>query len=81
MSTEPKGAVIALNQGVLPPQATELEEAVLGALMIDNTALSEVIDILHEDAFYKEEHKLIFQAIEGLFKESSPVDILTVART
>ena len=74
-----QGAVIALNQGVLPPQAIDLEEAVLGALLIDNTALSEVIDILHKDAFYKEEHKQIFEAISGLFNESSPVDILTVA--
>lgn len=78
-SNQPQGAVIALNQGVLPPQALDLEEAVLGALMIDNTALSEVIDILHKDAFYKEEHKLVFEAISGLFNESSPVDILTVA--
>jgi len=73
------GAVIALNQGVLPPQALEIEEAVLGALLIDNTALSEVIDILHKDAFYKEENKLIFEAIRELFNDSNPIDILTVA--
>ena len=76
---QPQGAVIALNQGVLPPQAIQMEEAILGALLIDITALSEVIDILHKDAFYKEENKLIFGAISGLFNESSPVDILTVA--
>ncbi len=78
-SRSPQGAVIALNQGILPPQALEIEEAVLGALLIDNTALSEVIDILHKDAFYKEEHKLIFEAIRSLFNESHPIDILTVA--
>jgi replicative DNA helicase len=76
---KPTGAIIALNQGVLPPQALDLEEAVLGALLIDNSALSEVIDILHKDAFYKEEHKLIFEAVTDLFRNSSPIDILTVA--
>lgn len=76
---EGKGAVIALQQGVLPPQAIELEEGVLGALLIDNSALSEVIDILHREAFYKEEHKLIFDAITHLFNSSSPIDILTVS--
>lgn len=73
------GSVIALNQGVLPPQALEIEQAVLGALLIDNSALSEVIDILHKDAFYKEEHKHIFEAIRALFNESNPIDILTVS--
>jgi replicative DNA helicase len=74
-----QGSVIALQQGILPPQSIDMEEAVLGALMIDNSALSEVIDILHKDAFYKEEHKLIFEAITKLFSDSEPIDMLTVA--
>lgn len=64
--------------GKLPPQAIELEEAVLGALMLDNEALSDTIDILKPEYFYKLEHQKIFDAIIVLFNESKPVDILTV---
>ena len=64
--------------GKLPPQAIELEEAVLGALMLDNEALSDTIDILRPEYFYKMEHQKIFDAIIVLFNESKPVDILTV---
>ena len=64
--------------GKLPPQAIELEEAVLGALMLDNEALSDTIDILKSEYFYKMEHQKIFDAIIVLFNESKPVDILTI---
>ena len=64
--------------GKLPPQAIELEEAVLGALMLDNEALSDTIDILKPEYFYRMEHQKIFDAIIVLFNESKPVDILTV---
>ncbi|WP_276088356.1 replicative DNA helicase [Pedobacter sp. JY14-1] len=64
--------------GKIPPQATDLEEAVLGALMLEKDALSTVIDILKPEMFYHEGHKKIFEAIQGLFQKSKPVDILTV---
>jgi len=64
--------------GKLPPQAIELEEAVLGALMLDNEALSDTIDILKPEYFYKIEHQKIFDSIIVLFNESKPVDILTI---
>ncbi len=64
--------------GKLPPQALDLEEAVLGALMIEKDALSAVIDILKPELFYKDSHQKIFLAIQTLFQKSSPVDILTV---
>ncbi|MEE1885566.1 replicative DNA helicase [Pedobacter flavus] len=64
--------------GKLPPQATDLEEAVLGALMLEKDALSTVIDILKPESFYQESHKKIFEAIHLLFQKSKPVDILTV---
>ncbi len=64
--------------GKLPPQAVDLEEAVLGALMLEKDALSAVIDILKPEVFYKESHQKIFEAIHMLFQKSSPVDILTV---
>ncbi|MCE7997068.1 MAG: replicative DNA helicase [Roseivirga sp.] len=64
--------------GKLPPQATDLEEAVLGALMLEKDALNAVIDLLKPESFYKESHKEIFQAIVDLFTENEPIDILSV---
>jgi len=64
--------------GKMPPQAVEIEEVVLGALMLERDALSNVIDILHPESFYKESHQSIYQAIVDLFNHSEPVDIKTV---
>src|SRR6478735_10204199 len=64
--------------GKLPPQAIDLEEAVLGALMLEKDALSSVIDILNPEVFYRDNNKKIFAAIKTLFEKTSPVDILTV---
>ena len=64
--------------GKIPPQALDLEEAVLGALMLEKDALTAVIDILKPESFYRESHQEIFQAIVELFNNSEPVDILTV---
>jgi replicative DNA helicase len=64
--------------GKLPPQAIEIEEVVLGALMLERDALSTVIDILHPESFYKEAHQSIYEAIVALFNNSEPVDIKTV---
>src|SRR3569833_1789276 len=64
--------------GKLPPQAVDLEEAVLGALKLKKDTLSSIIDILKPDVFYKESHQKIFKTIRHLFERTSPVDILTV---
>lgn len=77
-TTKPARNFEELEMGKLPPQATELEEAVLGALMLEKEALTKVIDILREDAFYKDSHKKIFAVIKTLFQRSEPIDILTV---
>jgi replicative DNA helicase len=66
--------------GKLPPQALELEEAVLGALMLEKDALTSVIDILKPKSFYKDAHQRIFSAILALFDKSEPIDILTVTQ-
>ncbi|MGZ3901767.1 MAG: replicative DNA helicase, partial [Bacteroidia bacterium] len=66
--------------GKLPPQATELEEAVLGAMLLEREALSTVIDILSPEAFYKEQNSRVFGAMIALFNRSEPVDILTVTQ-
>ncbi len=64
--------------GKLQPQAPELEEAVLGAVMLEKEALSDVIDVLKPESFYKPAHQYIYKAIVELFNASEPVDILTV---
>lgn len=66
--------------GKLPPQALDLEEAVLGALMIEKDALSSVVDILKPETFYKEAHQRIYNAILTLFGNSDPIDLLTVTQ-
>jgi hypothetical protein len=67
-----------LEQGRVPPQAIDLEEAVLGAIMLEKDALTNVIDILKPETFYKDSHKEIYAAIVDLFNNSEPVDLLTV---
>lgn len=74
-----KSTIISLEKGKIPPQALDLEEVVLGAMMIDKKGVDEVIDILSPDAFYKDAHKYIFEAIFKLFENSEPVDLLTVS--
>lgn len=64
--------------GKVPPQATDLEEAVLGALMLEKDALSTVIDILKPESFYSDAHTEIYKAITELFNHSEPVDMRTV---
>jgi len=66
------------EHGRIPPQAVELEEAILGALMLEQNALTSVIDILKPEVFYKEAHQVIYAAIHRLFAKSEPIDILTV---
>ncbi|MBP1224658.1 replicative DNA helicase [Flavobacterium sp. 1355] len=74
-----KTTIINLEKGKLPPQVIDMEEAVLGAMMIDKKGVDDVIDILQPDAFYKDAHKHIFEAILQLFTETQPIDLLTVS--
>jgi len=64
--------------GKIPPQALELEEAVLGALLLEKKAVDDVIDILSPESFYKDAHQKIYNAVKELFGESKPIDLLTV---
>ena len=67
-----------VDGGKLPPQALDLEEAVLGALMLEKNAVNDAIDILKPDSFYKDAHQRIYRCIQELFGDSEPIDILTV---
>ncbi|MBX2875568.1 MAG: replicative DNA helicase [Saprospiraceae bacterium] len=64
--------------GKVQPQALPLEEAVLGAIMLDKEALPVVLDILRSDSFYLDAHKSIYKSMLRLFEKSQPIDLLTV---
>lgn len=64
--------------GKLPPQANELEEAVLGAIMLEKAALTTVLGFLYPEHFYSESHRLIYESIVKLRKADRPVDMRTV---
>jgi len=74
----PIASLPVLEHAKLPPQALDLEEAVLGALMLEKDALNAVIDKLNPESFYKESHQKIFSAIHNLFQNNAPVDSITV---
>ncbi|RYZ22638.1 MAG: replicative DNA helicase [Chitinophagaceae bacterium] len=64
--------------GKVPPQAKELEEAVLGAVMLEKGAFDAVVEILKPECFYVDAHQKIFRAMKSLANKSQPIDILTV---
>jgi replicative DNA helicase len=72
--------VIGVEAGKLPPQAVDIEEAVLGALMLEKDAIFEVIEFLKSECFYKESHARIYQAIVELSTREEPIDLLTVTQ-
>ncbi len=70
--------MMVLDASKMPPQAIDLEEAVLGALMLEKHAITVVAEIIKPESFYKEAHAIIYQAITNLFTRAEPIDILTV---
>ncbi len=77
--SSPSGNIVSLQKGKIPPQALDLEEVVLGAMMVDKKGVDVVIDILQPSAFYKEAHQHIFNAMVKLFENTEPIDLLTVS--
>ncbi len=67
------------SAGRIPPQAVEMEEQILGAMLLEKEAIPKVIEVLDDDAFHSEKNKRIFQAIIALFERSEPADNITVA--
>ena len=68
----------ANEMGKLPPQAQALEDSVLGALMIEKEAFGTVADLLRPEVFYKDQNRLVFEAIRELAVNDQPIDILSV---
>lgn len=77
-STNRRSAPVSPDITHIPPQALELEEAVLGALMIEQDAYSKVSDIIKAESFYDHRHQLIYKAVMSLVIGQRPIDILTV---
>lgn len=65
--------------GFKPPQALDIEEAVLGALLLEPNVVPDVMDQISSDCFYKDAHKKVFEAISKLARENAPIDIFTVS--
>ena len=63
----------------LPPQSIEAEESILSAILLDNSTLVDILELLSADDFYKTAHKLIFGAVEMLYAKSEPVDLVTLS--
>ena len=61
-----------------PPHSIEAEQSVLGGLMLDNMAWDKISDVVHEDDFYRFDHRLIFKTIMGLIEKTHPADVVTV---
>lgn len=69
-----------LLTGKLPPQATDVEQSILGILLTQGNSIVQVSDILKPEMFYKEAHVLIYYAMEQLHAKSQPIDIMTVSQ-
>lgn len=69
---------IALAPGRLPPQNTEAEQSVLGAILVDKDAIMKIIDLLVPGDFYRDDHAQIYEACLTLFEKRRPIDLVTL---
>ncbi len=80
-STKQKQQVSENNRsfsGLVPPHSNDAERAVLGSMMLDRVAITKAIEIINEDAFYHEKHKLIYNSIIRIFEKGGTPDIISV---
>ncbi|MBI5627223.1 MAG: replicative DNA helicase [Nitrosomonadales bacterium] len=68
-----------IDQIKLPPHSVEAEQSVLGGLMLDSTALDRIADLITDEDFYRQEHRLIYRQVVRLSELAKPVDVITVA--
>ena len=78
MRRKPAVDLSTMVYGKIPPQAKELEEAVLGAIMLEKSAFDTVVEILKPECFYLEGHQRIYRTMQSLAQKSQPIDIFTV---
>ena len=67
-----------MELGKIPPHDIEAEQAILGSMLTDKDAVIAALEVLKEDSFYREDNKLIFNAITNLYSKNEPIDIITV---
>ena len=67
-----------MELGKVPPHDEDAEQAVLGSMLTDNDAVMAAVEVLKEDAFYRDDNRIIFQAIVNLYSKSEPIDIITL---
>ncbi len=75
----PDSSPAKVNAGRMPPQNVEAEQSVLGTILLSDHSLSAVLELLVSNDFYKDNHKLIFEAMVVLFEKNEPQDIITVS--
>ena len=82
MKYKKQRVLVDIAEGIakMPPSAVELEEAVLGAAMLERESLSLIIDILNINDFYVEKNKTVWEAIISLYRQDKPIDIKTVTQ-
>ena len=71
-------SVLSGDIGKLPPQAIEIEQVVLGAMMLEKSAIDDCVEIINQNSFYDPKHQIIFKTIRDLFASTNPVDLVTV---
>lgn len=76
--SRPQAKDISESLGKLPPQANELEEAVLGAILLSNNEFLKIVDLIRPNHFYTDQHKEIYSAIFSLWIQGKPIDMRTV---
>jgi replicative DNA helicase len=79
MALNPKKSPKDPSLSKLPPQSIEAEESILSAILLDNSTLLDVLEILSAEDFYRTAHQKIYAAIESLFKKAEPVDLITLS--
>ena len=67
-----------MELGKIPPNDVEAEQAVIGSMLTDKEAVSAAIEVLKPEDFYREDNRIIFEAILSLFGRSEPIDIITI---
>ena len=77
---KPQASLDRTTEGRVPPQATDIEEAVLGAILLEKEAFSEISTILEPESFYVNAHQTIFEVMRDLSLEEQPIDLHTVSQ-
>src|SRR5690625_6205321 len=75
---KPESDLSKITRGKIQPQALELEQAVLGAVMLDRDAMPDIIDLLRPESLYLESHQIIYAAMQHLFNQAKTIQLLTI---